>query len=140
MVLSSSTTLSVQYCSPNSKIATKIQVESLQPLLTPPPSPKKKTKNGHPVTISCFRNWKKHLSGTGLLSNSDIKTAAEKWLNGHGCDLYQAGFNKLFLCSDKSLNKLVIMWISDRQMCLFISFCVLGLLLISNFALPLWSF
>ncbi|GBN19353.1 hypothetical protein AVEN_61676-1 [Araneus ventricosus] len=47
----------------------------------------------------------KHLSGTRLSSNSDVKTAAENWLNGQGRDFYQAGLNKLVLHSDKCLNR-----------------------------------
>ncbi|GBN95542.1 hypothetical protein AVEN_86118-1 [Araneus ventricosus] len=47
----------------------------------------------------------KHLSGTRLSSNSDVKTAAEDWLNGQGRDFYQAGLNKLILRSDKCLNR-----------------------------------
>ncbi|GBN42174.1 hypothetical protein AVEN_37355-1 [Araneus ventricosus] len=47
----------------------------------------------------------KHLFGTIFSSNSDVKTAAEKWLNRQGRDFYQAGFNKLVLRSDKCLNR-----------------------------------
>ncbi|GBN43836.1 hypothetical protein AVEN_137872-1 [Araneus ventricosus] len=46
----------------------------------------------------------KHLSGTRLLSESDVKTATENWLNEQGRDFYQAGLNKLVLRSDKCLN------------------------------------
>ncbi|GBM42883.1 hypothetical protein AVEN_245707-1 [Araneus ventricosus] len=38
-------------------------------------------------------------------SDSDIKTAAEKWLNGQVRDFYKAGLNKLVLRSDKSPNR-----------------------------------
>ncbi|GBO19590.1 hypothetical protein AVEN_134987-1 [Araneus ventricosus] len=37
---------------------------------------------------------KEHLSGTKFSSDSDVKTAAENWLNGQGRDFYQAGLNK----------------------------------------------
>ncbi|GBN69159.1 hypothetical protein AVEN_235880-1 [Araneus ventricosus] len=40
----------------------------------------------------------KHLSRTRLSSNSDVKTAAENWINGQGHDFCQAGLNKLVLC------------------------------------------
>ncbi|GBM66168.1 hypothetical protein AVEN_213302-1 [Araneus ventricosus] len=48
---------------------------------------------------------KKHLSKTKLSSDSDVKTAAENWLNGQGRDFYQTGLNKLALRSDKGLNR-----------------------------------
>ncbi|GBL61125.1 hypothetical protein AVEN_208216-1 [Araneus ventricosus] len=44
----------------------------------------------------------KHLSGTSFSSDSDVKSAAENWLNGQGCDFCQAGLNKR---SDKYLNR-----------------------------------
>ncbi|GBL85738.1 hypothetical protein AVEN_107222-1 [Araneus ventricosus] len=44
--------------------------------------------------------WKK------ISSNSDVKTAADNWLNGQGRDFYKAGLNKLVLLSDKCLNTL----------------------------------
>ncbi|GBN22238.1 hypothetical protein AVEN_131378-1 [Araneus ventricosus] len=47
----------------------------------------------------------KHLSGTSSSSNSDVKTAAENWLNLQGRDFYQDGLNKLVLRSDKRLNR-----------------------------------
>ncbi|GBN48811.1 hypothetical protein AVEN_8503-1 [Araneus ventricosus] len=47
---------------------------------------------------------KEHLSGTRFSSDSDVKTAAEKWLNGQGRDVYQAWLNKLVLRPDKCLN------------------------------------
>ncbi|GBO07493.1 hypothetical protein AVEN_214242-1 [Araneus ventricosus] len=47
----------------------------------------------------------KHPSGTMFSSNSDVKTAVESWLSGHGRDFYQAGLNKLVLRSDKCLNR-----------------------------------
>ncbi|GBN24038.1 hypothetical protein AVEN_242398-1 [Araneus ventricosus] len=34
-----------------------------------------------------------HLSGTRFSSNSDVKTAAENWINGQGRDLYPAVLN-----------------------------------------------
>ncbi|GBN02537.1 hypothetical protein AVEN_252-1 [Araneus ventricosus] len=39
----------------------------------------------------------KHLSRTRFSSNSDVKTAADNWLNGQGHDFYQAGLNMLVL-------------------------------------------
>ncbi|GBN24888.1 hypothetical protein AVEN_227197-1 [Araneus ventricosus] len=48
----------------------------------------------------------KHLSGTRFSSESDLKAAAENWLNGQGRRFYQAGLNKLVLCSDKCINRL----------------------------------
>ncbi|GBM24054.1 hypothetical protein AVEN_163218-1 [Araneus ventricosus] len=47
----------------------------------------------------------KHLSGTRFSSNSDIKTAAENWLNGQGRDFYQLGLNKLVFRPDKCINR-----------------------------------
>ncbi|GBN76658.1 hypothetical protein AVEN_15846-1 [Araneus ventricosus] len=47
----------------------------------------------------------KHLSKTRISSNSNVKTAAENWLNGQGRDFHQAGLNKLVLLSYKCLNK-----------------------------------
>ncbi|GBM35281.1 hypothetical protein AVEN_203852-1 [Araneus ventricosus] len=47
----------------------------------------------------------KHLSGTRLSSNSDVKRTAENWLNGQGHVFCQAGSNKLVLLSDKCLNR-----------------------------------
>ncbi|GBM10071.1 hypothetical protein AVEN_183393-1 [Araneus ventricosus] len=41
----------------------------------------------------------KHLFGTRFSSDSDVKTAAENWLNG------PAGLNKLVLRSDKCLSR-----------------------------------
>ncbi|GBM29975.1 hypothetical protein AVEN_167449-1 [Araneus ventricosus] len=40
--------------------------------------------------------------GQGSLQNSDVKTAAENWLNGQRRDFYQAGLVKLFLCSENA--------------------------------------
>ncbi|GBM34321.1 hypothetical protein AVEN_271860-1 [Araneus ventricosus] len=48
---------------------------------------------------------KEHLSGPRFSSESDVKTAAENWLNVQGCGFCQAGFNKLVLRSDKCLNR-----------------------------------
>ncbi|GBM20139.1 hypothetical protein AVEN_81114-1 [Araneus ventricosus] len=45
------------------------------------------------------------LCGTRFSSNSDLKTAAENWLNGQGRDFYQARLNKLVLRSDQCLNR-----------------------------------
>ncbi|GBN46937.1 hypothetical protein AVEN_90639-1 [Araneus ventricosus] len=47
----------------------------------------------------------KHLSETMFSSNSDVKTAAENWINGQGRDSYQARLKKLVLGSDKCLNR-----------------------------------
>ncbi|GBM79686.1 hypothetical protein AVEN_71213-1 [Araneus ventricosus] len=46
-----------------------------------------------------------HLFGRRFSSNSDVKRVAENWLNGHRCDFYEAGLNKLKLRSDKCLNR-----------------------------------
>ncbi|GBM24204.1 hypothetical protein AVEN_4955-1 [Araneus ventricosus] len=43
----------------------------------------------------------KHLSGTNLSSNSDVKTAAENFWS----DFYRNELNKLVLRSDKCLNR-----------------------------------
>ncbi|GBM88350.1 hypothetical protein AVEN_199338-1 [Araneus ventricosus] len=51
-----------------------------------------------------FPKLKEHLSGTRFSSDSDVKTAAENWLNGQGRDFYQAWLNKLALRPDKCLN------------------------------------
>ncbi|GBO19223.1 hypothetical protein AVEN_70724-1 [Araneus ventricosus] len=45
---------------------------------------------------------KEHLSGTRFSSHSDVKTAAENWLNGQERDFYQARLSKLVLRSDIS--------------------------------------
>ncbi|GBM30031.1 hypothetical protein AVEN_169149-1, partial [Araneus ventricosus] len=47
----------------------------------------------------------KHLSGTMISSEIDVKTVVENWLNGQRRDFYQAGLNKLVLSSDKCLNR-----------------------------------
>ncbi|GBM85035.1 hypothetical protein AVEN_248967-1 [Araneus ventricosus] len=39
--------------------------------------------------------WVPNTSGTSFSSNSDVKTAADNWLNGEGRDFYQVGLNKL---------------------------------------------
>ncbi|GBM03570.1 hypothetical protein AVEN_203152-1 [Araneus ventricosus] len=52
-----------------------------------------------------FPKLKEHLSGTSLSSDSDVKTAAENWLNGQGRDFYQSGRSKLVLRSDKCRNR-----------------------------------
>ncbi|GBM86068.1 hypothetical protein AVEN_3894-1 [Araneus ventricosus] len=52
-----------------------------------------------------FPKLKEQLSRTRFSSDSDVKTAAENWLNGLGCDFYQAELNKLVLRSDKCLNR-----------------------------------
>ncbi|GBL85698.1 hypothetical protein AVEN_189983-1, partial [Araneus ventricosus] len=57
----------------------------------------------------------KHLSGTRFSSNSDMKTAAENWLNGQGRDFYQAMLSKLVLRLDKGLNRFGDYMESDRQ-------------------------
>lgn len=58
-----------------------------------------------PSDYCLFPKLKEHLSGTRFSSDSDVKTAAENWLNGQGRDFYQAGLNKLVLRSDKCLNR-----------------------------------
>ncbi|GBN38562.1 hypothetical protein AVEN_9047-1 [Araneus ventricosus] len=58
-----------------------------------------------------------HLFETRFSSNSDMKTAAEKWLNGQGRDFYQAGLIRLVLCSDNCLNRFddyVLKWSESR--------------------------
>ncbi|GBO20327.1 hypothetical protein AVEN_216369-1 [Araneus ventricosus] len=40
-----------------------------------------------------------------LSSNSDVKTAAENWLNGQGRDFYEARLNTLVLLLNKCINK-----------------------------------
>ncbi|GBM83668.1 hypothetical protein AVEN_57367-1 [Araneus ventricosus] len=52
-----------------------------------------------------FSKLKENLSGIRFSSDSDVKTAAENWLNSQGRDFYQAGLNKLVLRSDKCLNR-----------------------------------
>ncbi|GBL72611.1 hypothetical protein AVEN_74287-1 [Araneus ventricosus] len=52
-----------------------------------------------------FPKLKEHLSGARFSSDSDVKTAAENWLNGQGHDFYPARLNKLVLRSDKYLNR-----------------------------------
>ncbi|GBM75208.1 hypothetical protein AVEN_237326-1 [Araneus ventricosus] len=46
-----------------------------------------------------------YLSGTRFSSDSDMKTVAENWLNGHGNDFYQAGLKRFVLSSDKCLHR-----------------------------------
>ncbi|GBM24524.1 hypothetical protein AVEN_169081-1, partial [Araneus ventricosus] len=79
------------YCSQNSRIAAKVQVGSMKP----PPSihPRFGTQSRFQTLI-----WNKVLL-------SDVKTAAENWLNGQGRHFYQAGLNKLILRSGKCLNR-----------------------------------
>ncbi|GBN41722.1 hypothetical protein AVEN_233974-1 [Araneus ventricosus] len=45
-----------------------------------------------------------YLSGARFSSESDVKTAAESWLNGQGRDFCEDWLNKLVLRSDKCLN------------------------------------
>ncbi|GBL80229.1 hypothetical protein AVEN_199519-1 [Araneus ventricosus] len=75
----------------NSRIAAEVRVGSLEP---PPCSPDSAPNLGS-----------KYLSGTRFSPESDVKTAAENWLNGEGRDFCQAGLNKLVLRSDKCLNR-----------------------------------
>ncbi|GBN89838.1 hypothetical protein AVEN_41985-1 [Araneus ventricosus] len=79
-------------CFQNSRIAAKVQVGSLEP--TTPYSPDLAPNLGS-----------KHLFGTRFSPDSDVKTAAENWINGQGRDFYQADLNKLVLCSYKCLNR-----------------------------------
>ncbi|GBM17687.1 hypothetical protein AVEN_202843-1 [Araneus ventricosus] len=46
-----------------------------------------------------------NLSGARFCSDSDVRTAAEDWLDGQGLYFYQAGLNKLVLRSHKCLNR-----------------------------------
>ncbi|GBM83728.1 hypothetical protein AVEN_261315-1 [Araneus ventricosus] len=57
------------------------------------------------VAILIQPRFDKHLAGTMCSSDSDVKTAAENWVNGQGRDFYQAELNKLFLRSDECLNR-----------------------------------
>ncbi|GBN99661.1 hypothetical protein AVEN_112419-1, partial [Araneus ventricosus] len=59
-----------------------------------------------PSDYFLFPKLKEHLSRTMFSSNSVVKTAAEKWLNGQGRDFYQAGLIKFVLRSDKCLNRI----------------------------------
>ncbi|GBM76992.1 hypothetical protein AVEN_25143-1 [Araneus ventricosus] len=58
-----------------------------------------------PVTISFFPKLKEHLSRTEFSSDSDVKTAAKKWLNGQGRDFHQSGLNELVLRSNKCIKR-----------------------------------
>ncbi|GBL81528.1 hypothetical protein AVEN_143778-1 [Araneus ventricosus] len=51
-----------------------------------------------------FPKVKEHLCVIRLSSDSDVKTVAENWLNGKGCNFCQAELHKLVLRSDKCLN------------------------------------
>lgn len=105
MMSSSCITSPAPYCLPNSRTAEKVQmgVWNHSPCPPPPQTTKKTARYWHPVTISLFRNWRKHLSRTRFSLN-DLKTVAENWLNGQGQNFYQAGLNKLVICSNKCLN------------------------------------
>ncbi|GBN51987.1 hypothetical protein AVEN_68383-1 [Araneus ventricosus] len=50
-----------------------------------------------PSDYFLFPKLKEQLSGTGFISDSDVKTAAEKWLSGKGHDFYQTGLKNLLL-------------------------------------------
>ncbi|GBO45851.1 hypothetical protein AVEN_258517-1 [Araneus ventricosus] len=52
-----------------------------------------------------FLKSREHFSGTRFSSNSNEETAVENCLNGQGLHFYQAVLNKLFLRSDKGLNR-----------------------------------
>ncbi|GBN31415.1 hypothetical protein AVEN_189284-1 [Araneus ventricosus] len=52
-----------------------------------------------------FPKLKDHLSRARFSSDSDVKTAAENWLNEQGRDFYQAWLNQLVLRADKCLNR-----------------------------------
>ncbi|GBL93076.1 hypothetical protein AVEN_216437-1 [Araneus ventricosus] len=66
----------------------------------------KKVWSHHPYSPDLATNLgSKYLTGTRFSSESYVKTAAENWLNGQGCDFYQVGLNKLILRSDKCLNR-----------------------------------
>ncbi|GBL87723.1 hypothetical protein AVEN_178184-1, partial [Araneus ventricosus] len=57
-----------------------------------------------PRNYFLFPKLKEQLSGTRFFSNSDVKTAAENWLNRQGRDFNQAWFKKLVLRTDECLN------------------------------------
>ncbi|GBM45233.1 hypothetical protein AVEN_63840-1 [Araneus ventricosus] len=60
----------------------------------------------HPYSLDLAPNLgSKHLSGTRLSSDSDVKTAAENGLSEQDRDFYQAGLHKLVLRSHKCLNR-----------------------------------
>ncbi|GBM34148.1 hypothetical protein AVEN_243196-1 [Araneus ventricosus] len=73
------------YCSQNSRIVSKVQMRSLET----PPLPAGRSDYFR------FPKLKEQLSGPRFSSDSDVKTAAENWLNGQGRDFYQAGLKKL---------------------------------------------
>ncbi|GBN79891.1 hypothetical protein AVEN_192156-1 [Araneus ventricosus] len=80
----------------NSRIAAKVQMGSLEPPYSPDLAPS---------DYLLLPQLKEHLSGTRFSSDSDVKTAAENWLNGQGRDFYQAGLNKMVLRLDKCRNR-----------------------------------
>ncbi|GBN93846.1 hypothetical protein AVEN_67179-1 [Araneus ventricosus] len=45
------------------------------------------------------------IQGTRFSSDGNVKTTAENWLNERGRDFYQTGLYKLFLLSEKCLNR-----------------------------------
>ncbi|GBN74182.1 hypothetical protein AVEN_197658-1 [Araneus ventricosus] len=58
-----------------------------------------------PSVYFLFPKSKEHLSATRFSTDSDVETSADNWLHGQGRDFYQAALNKLFLRSDKFLNR-----------------------------------
>ncbi|GBL80920.1 hypothetical protein AVEN_26328-1 [Araneus ventricosus] len=58
-----------------------------------------------PSDYFLFPKLKEYLSATRFSSDSDVKTAAENWLNGYGHPFYQARLNKLALRSGKCLKR-----------------------------------
>ncbi|GBN66556.1 hypothetical protein AVEN_15360-1 [Araneus ventricosus] len=60
--------------------------------------------DGFTMAQRLFPKLKEQLSGTRFFSNSDVKTAAENWLNGKLRDFNQAWFKKLVLRTDECLN------------------------------------